>query len=83
MMGGQGLPPASSTVWRTKSVMPCLPAEGSMMVKRLMFSQPPPLGMTRMWSLSPGTISVWTTAGVLFFVLLRSENGFSTMEARR
>ena len=28
--GGQGLPPDSSIVWRTNSVMPSLPRDGSM-----------------------------------------------------
>ena len=64
-------------------MIPGLPAAGSMIVKRLMFSQPPPFGITWMRTLSPGTISVCTIGGVLSFVLVRAENGLSTIEARR
>ena len=54
-----------------------------MIVKRLMFSQPPPFGITCRRSWSPGTISVCTIGGVLFFVFVRAENGRSTIDARR
>src|SRR5581483_7568007 len=81
--GGQGLPPDSSIVCSTNSVMPSLPRPGSITWNFVMFSQPPPFGTTVRRSLSPGTISVWITAGVLFFVLTRAENGRSTIDARR
>ena len=63
--GGQGLPPDSSTVRRTNSMIASLPARGRKLAKRLMFSQPPPLGSTLRCSWSPGTMSQWMTAGVL------------------
>ena len=48
----------------------------------LMFSLPPPLGATVILRLSPGTISVWITAGVLSPVLTRS-SGWRTIDLRR
>ena len=70
------------TVRSTKSVIPVRPSPGRSMAKRDMFSQPKPLGITWMRSVSPGTISVWITAGVLSRVFLRPPAGSATIEAR-
>ena len=81
--GGQGLPLASSTARSTKLTMPSRPWPGRRIVMRLMFSQPPPLGMTLTLNASPGTRSTWMTAGVLSPVFLRAENGCVTIDFRR
>jgi len=48
-----------------------------------LFSDPPPLAPSLTSTLSPGTSSTCTTAGVLSRVFLREKAGSATMEARR
>ena len=55
---------------------------GLSMANLLLFSEPPPLAATVMSTLSPGTISTCTTAGVLSLVFLRSNCGSATIDAR-
>jgi len=50
--------------------------------KRALFSEPPPLAAMVISTWSPGTSSVWITAGVLSPVLWRAPAGSSTTEAR-
>ena len=57
-------------------------AAGARLVKRDLFSDPPPFAATVTVTASPATISAWTTAGVLSPVLRRSPSGSRTMEAR-
>jgi hypothetical protein len=47
-----------------------------------LFSDPPPFAATVMSTCSPGTNSVWITAGVLSRVLDRLNAGSETMDAR-
>ena len=56
-------------------------AEGVNILRRLMFSLPKPFGAAMSDILSPGTILVWITAGVLLPVFLRS-SGSPTMLRR-
>jgi hypothetical protein len=55
---------------------------GLSIAKRALFSEPPPLAPMRTSTLSPGTSSKCTTAGVLSPVFLRAPAGSATMEAR-
>ena len=73
--------PARLTHSVTKFTISCLVAEGVNIFRRLMFSLPKPFGAAMMCILSPGTIRVWMTAGVLLFVFLRS-SGSPTIERR-
>ena len=81
--GGQGLEPARETVSTTASTMPCQPCEGLSMLRLDMFSAPPPLAIIQISTASPGTISVWITAGVLSLVLRRACAGSSAIDLRR
>ncbi len=53
------------------------------MACRPMFSEPAPLASTWTRISSPGTMDVWTKAGVLSPVFLRSKSGSRAMEPRR
>ena len=55
---------------------------GVNILSALIFSLPKPLGAAVMRILSPGTIRVCKTAGVLSFVLTRSKNGSRTTDFR-
>ena len=55
---------------------------GSMEI-RLMFSLPKPLAIARIWTLSPGAIDRWRTAGQLSSVFFRSYRGSETMDLRK
>ena len=76
--GGQGFPPASFTVLTTKSTTPSCPSEGLSIPTRLIFSLPPPFGTTNMWTLSPGTMFICRTPGVLSPVFSLSSGSFRT-----
>ena len=71
---------------RTQSTMnsftPGCPSAGVSIRYCDRFSHPPPLAMSMIRSVAPGTTSTWMTAGVLSPVFTRS-NGERTMEARR
>ena len=54
--GGQGFDPARETVSTTACRMPSSPCAGLSMLRLLMFSAPPPLGISQIRTLSPGTI---------------------------
>ena len=58
--GGQGLPPAPTTESSTKRLMPFTPSAGTSIFRKLMFSEPEPLGthLTSMPSQS-GMNSQW------------------------
>ncbi len=75
--------PARETVSTTAWTMPSAPCAGLSMFRLLMFSAPPPLGITAIQTLSPGTMRVWMMAGVLSLVLMRSWPGCMTDDLRR
>lgn len=50
--------PAFFTVSTTKSITPFSPADGLIILRALMFSAPPPLGINVISSLSPLTVSI-------------------------
>ena len=77
--GGHQPAPISGTISNTQSATE---SDGFSMANMDLFSEPPPLAATVMSSLSPGTNSVWITAGVLSRVLPRLNAGSATMEAR-
>ena len=58
--------------------MPCKPADGLNIRIWLMFSLPKPFGPTVIFTLSPGTISVYSIAGVLSPVLPRRTGSLTT-----
>ena len=71
MTGGQGLEPDSATRRMTNSRTPFQPWAGASIMTRDMFSEPPPLAIMVILSLSPGTRSKWTMAGELSPTFLR------------
>ena len=79
MPGGHQSAPIVGTTESTQSTMESL---GRSIANLLLFSEPPPLAATITSSLSPGTSSTWTTAGVLSPVLLRLPSGSASTEAR-
>ena len=80
MPGGHQPAPMVGTVLSTQSTRLSL---GFIMIILDLFSEPPPLAATVMSTLSPATISVKITAGVLSLVFLRANRGSATTEARR
>ena len=77
--GGHQPAPISGTISNTQSATE---SDGFSMANIDLFSEPPPFAATVMSSSSPGTNSVWITAGVLSLVLPRLNAGSATMEAR-
>ena len=57
-------------------------APGLSVVKRALFSEPPPLAAMVSSIVRPGTSSTWTIAGVLSRVLTRENKGSATIEGR-
>ena len=81
-MGGQGLEPARRTVSTTNFFTPSTPSAGLSIPRRLMFSEPKPLGATVIRHPSPGTSRRVMAAGVLSSVFTR-RRGSPTMDLRR
>ena len=79
MPGGHQPAPMVGTVFSTQSTME---SHGFSITNFDLFSEPPPLAATVTSTLSPGTSSTWTTAGVLSRVFLRANSGSATIEAR-
>ena len=79
MPGGHQPAPIVGTVFSTQSTRLSL---GLSMTNLVLFSEPPPLAATCTSTTAPGTTSMWTTAGVLSPVFLRSNCGSATMLAR-
>ena len=79
MPGGHQPAPMVGTVFSTQSISE---SEGLSMTILDLFSEPPPLAATLTSTVSPSTSSMWTTAGVLSLVFLRSKCGSATIEAR-
>jgi len=79
MPGGHQPAPINGTVFTTQSRIESL---GLSMANLALFSLPPPLAETMISTWSPGTSSMWTTAGVLSRVFTRVKAGSATMEAR-
>src|SRR5579859_1124876 len=82
MSGGLGLGPASAIVRVTNSTTPSRTSAGVSMASRLMLSHPAPFARTDSVIRSPGTMRVYTIAGVLSPVFCRV-SGPRTTEARR
>src|SRR6202011_1388831 len=76
--GGHQPAPISGTMSSTQSATE---SDGFNMANMDLFSDPPPFAATVISSSSPGTNSVWITAGVLSRVLERLNAGSDTMEA--
>ena len=79
MPGGHQPAPIVGTVFITQST---IESDGFSITNLDLFSEPPPLAATLTSSLSPGTSSTCTTAGVLSRVFLRANSGSSTTDAR-
>ncbi len=79
MPGGHQPAPMVGTVLSTQSTRLSL---GFRMAKRDLFSEPPPFAARRTSTLSPGTSSTCTMAGVLSPVFLRAPMGGDTIDAR-
>ena len=80
MPGGHHPPPMSGTVLSTQSTML---SDGLSIANFDLFSDPPPFAPNFTSTVSPGTSSTCTTAGVLSRVFLREKAGSATMDARR
>ena len=79
MPGGHQPAPMVGTVFSTQSTML---SDGLSIVNFDLFSEPPPFAATVTSTVSPGTTSMWITAGVLSRVFLRIPAGSDTIEAR-
>ena len=79
MPGGHQPAPIVGTVLSTQSTKLSL---GLSIASLDLFSLPPPLAATITSSRSPGTNSMWITAGVLSLVFLRSKIGSARIDAR-
>ena len=79
MPGGHQPAPISGTASTTQSATE---SDGFSIANMDLFSEPPPLAATVISSRSPGTSSVWITAGVLSRVPARLPAGSATIEAR-
>ena len=77
--GGHQPAPMVGTVLSTQST---IESEGFSMTNFDLASEPPPLAATMTSTVSPGTIVMLTTAGVLSFVFLRLPAGSASMLAR-
>ena len=77
--GGHQPEPIVGTVLSTQSTVESL---GFSMTNLDLFSEPPPLAASLTSTVSPGTISKCTTAGVLSRVFFRVKAGSVTMDAR-
>ncbi len=77
--GGHQPAPIVGTVFSTQSVSESL---GFSITNFDLFSEPPPLAATVTSTVSPGTSSTCSTAGVLSRVLRRAKSGSSTTDAR-
>jgi hypothetical protein len=71
--------PWSARSFTTQST---IESEGLSITSLDLFSEPPPLAATRTSTVSPGTSSMWITAGVLSPVFLRAPAGSLRIEAR-
>ena len=79
MPGGHQPAPMVGTVFKTQSTML---SDGLSMAILDLFSEPPPLAAQVTSILSPATISMWTTAGVLSLVFWRLPAGSAKTDAR-
>ena len=79
MPGGHQPAPIVGTVFSTQSTRLSL---GFIITNLDLFSLPPPLAATITSTVLPGTSVIWTTAGVLSLVFLRSKCGSATIDAR-
>ena len=79
MPGGHQPAPIVGTVFSTQSTTE---SDGFSITSLDLFSEPPPLAATVTSTVSPGTSSTLTTAGVLSRVLRRSNSGSATTDAR-
>ena len=77
--GGHQPAPIVGTVFKTQST---IESDGLSMTIFDLFSEPPPLAATMTSTPSPATISMCTTAGVLFLVLMRLPAGSASTDAR-
>ncbi len=77
--GGHQPAPIVGTVFSTQST---IESDGLSIANLDLFSEPPPLAAILTSTVSPGTRSKWTTAGVLSFVFFRAPAGSATIEAR-
>ncbi len=77
--GGHQSAPMVGTIDSTQSTMLSF---GSSIANFDLFSEPPPFAATITSTVSPGTSSMWVTAGVLSFVFTRLPSGSATIEAR-
>ena len=77
--GGHQPAPIVGTVFSTQST---IESDGFSIANFALFSDPPPLAAIVTSTVSPGTSSTWTTAGVLSRVFLRPNSGSATIEAR-
>ena len=77
--GGHQPAPMVGTVFSTHSTME---SEGFSMTNFDLASEPPPLAATMTSTLSPGTIVMFITAGVLSLVFLRAPAGSASTLAR-
>ena len=80
MPGGHQPAPMVGMVFSTQSTME---SEGLSMASLDLFSEPPPLAAQVTSTLSPATISMWMTAGVLSLVLVRLPAGSASTDARK
>ena len=79
MPGGHQPAPIVGTVFSTQST---IESDGLSIANLDLASEPPPLAATITSSLSPGTIFMLTTAGVLSFVFVRLPAGSASTLAR-
>ena len=77
--GGHQSAPMVGTMVSTQSTMLSF---GSSIANFDLFSEPPPFAATITSTVSPGTSSTCTTAGVLSPVFLRAPSGSARIEAR-
>ena len=80
MPGGHQSPPMVGTCPRIHSTTSSL---GLRIAKRDLLSEPPPFAASLTSTRSPGTTSMWTTAGELSRVFLRAPSGSVNTDARR
>ena len=83
VIGGQAFGPAYFTASKNTFLTPSMPSAGTSIFSIDLFSLPKPFGATFIFSLSPGTILVWMTAGVLFVVFFLSKSGSATTDFLR
>ena len=79
MPGGHQPAPICGTISSTQST---IESDGFIILNFDLFSLPPPFAATSICTLSPGTISTFSTDGVLSLVLTRLNAGSARIEAR-